>query len=54
MSVLFQPMTIGTLRLRNRFVRSTTQDYLGHPNGVISDRQILGINGGAPTRFPPR
>jgi 2,4-dienoyl-CoA reductase-like NADH-dependent reductase (Old Yellow Enzyme family) len=41
MSVLFQPVTIGTLRLRNRFVRSATQDYLGHPDGVISDQQIL-------------
>lgn len=40
MSILFQPTTIGTLRLRNRFVRSATQDYLGHPDGAISEPEI--------------
>ncbi len=40
MSVLFQPMTVGTLRLRNRFVRSATQDFLGHPDGAISEAEI--------------
>lgn len=40
MSVLFQPVTIGTLQLRNRFVRSATQDYLGHPDGTISESEI--------------
>jgi len=40
MSVLFQPVTIGTLALKNRFVRSATQDYLGHPDGTISTPKI--------------
>jgi 2,4-dienoyl-CoA reductase-like NADH-dependent reductase (Old Yellow Enzyme family) len=40
MSVLFQPVTIGTLALKNRFVRSATQDYLGHPDGTISTPEL--------------
>ncbi|MFA5027004.1 MAG: NADH:flavin oxidoreductase [Candidatus Methylomirabilota bacterium] len=40
MSVLFQPVTVGGMRLRNRFVRSATQDYLGHPDGTVSERQV--------------
>jgi 2,4-dienoyl-CoA reductase-like NADH-dependent reductase (Old Yellow Enzyme family) len=40
MSVLFQPVTIGTLQLKNRFVRSATQDYLGHPDGAISKSEL--------------
>ncbi len=40
MSRLFQSMNIGTLRLRNRFVRSATNDFLGHPDGSISEQQM--------------
>ena len=40
MSVLFEPVTIGGLRLKNRFVRSATNDYLGRPDGSISAQQI--------------
>ena len=36
MSVLFEPVTIGALHLKNRFVRSATNDYLGRPDGIIS------------------
>jgi 2,4-dienoyl-CoA reductase-like NADH-dependent reductase (Old Yellow Enzyme family) len=39
MSTLYQPATIGRLTLRNRFVRSATNDFLGNPDGTISDRQ---------------
>lgn len=40
MRVLFQPTAIGSLRLRNRFVRSATHDYLGHPDGTVSEREV--------------
>ena len=40
MSVVFQPVTLGTLQLRNRVVRSATQNYLGHPDGAISRPEI--------------
>lgn len=40
MSLLFQPFQIGRLRLRNRFVRSATHDYLGQPDGTVSERQV--------------
>ncbi len=40
MSRLFQPVSIGVLQLRNRFVRSATNDFLGHPDGTISGRQM--------------
>jgi 2,4-dienoyl-CoA reductase-like NADH-dependent reductase (Old Yellow Enzyme family) len=40
MSVLFEPVTIGGLHLKNRFVRSATNDYLGRPDGAISAQQM--------------
>jgi len=40
MSVLFHPTSIGKLQLRNRFVRSATNDYLGRPDGSISEEEI--------------
>jgi 2,4-dienoyl-CoA reductase-like NADH-dependent reductase (Old Yellow Enzyme family) len=40
MSVLFQPVTVGRLRLKNRFVRSATNDYLAGPEGSVSERQV--------------
>jgi len=40
MSVLFEPVTIGGLHLKNRFVRSATHDYLGCPDGSISAQQM--------------
>ncbi len=40
MSVLFQSVTVGRLCLRNRFVRSATNDYLSNPDGTISHRQV--------------
>ena len=36
MSVLFQPVSVGRLHLKNRLVRSATNDYLGRPDGIIS------------------
>ena len=40
MSVLFDPVTIGQMRLKNRFVRSATQDFLGEPDGAVSGREV--------------
>ncbi len=40
MSVLFQPVTVGGMRLKNRFVRSATHDYLGRADGTISQSQM--------------
>lgn len=40
MSTLFQPITIGNFTVRNRFVRSATQDWLGNSDGSISDQEI--------------
>lgn len=40
MSKLFEPVTIGGLKLRNRFVRSATQDFLGEPDGTVSGREV--------------
>lgn len=40
MSVLFRPVTVGGLHLKNRFVRSATHDYLGRPDGSISQSQM--------------
>ena len=40
MSVLFEPVAIGGLHLKNRFVRSATNDYLGRPDGAISAQQM--------------
>lgn len=40
MGALFPPVTVGGLRLKNRFVRSATHDYLGRPDGSISVQQM--------------
>jgi len=40
MSILFQPVTIGNLKLKNRFVRSATHDWLGTADGSISDKEV--------------
>jgi 2,4-dienoyl-CoA reductase-like NADH-dependent reductase (Old Yellow Enzyme family) len=40
MNVLFEPVTVGGLHLKNRFVRSATHDYLGRPDGSISAPQV--------------
>jgi 2,4-dienoyl-CoA reductase-like NADH-dependent reductase (Old Yellow Enzyme family) len=39
-SILFTPVTLGNLTVKNRFVRSATHDYLGHPDGSISPKEI--------------
>ncbi len=40
MSVLFQPILIGKMKVKNRFVRSATQDWLGNEDGSISERSV--------------
>lgn len=40
MNRLFSSIQIGSMILKNRFVRSATQDWLGADNGRISDNQI--------------
>ena len=40
MSMLFEPVQIGTTTFRNRFVRSATQDWLSEPDGRVSDAQL--------------
>lgn len=39
MSVLYQPITIGTMTVKNRFVRSATNDALGHTDGTLSEQE---------------
>lgn len=40
MSKLFEPVAIGGMKLKNRFVRSATQDFYGEPDGTVSDREV--------------
>ncbi|MEJ2725642.1 MAG: hypothetical protein P8175_13560 [Deltaproteobacteria bacterium] len=40
MSILFQPVTIKNMELRNRFVRSATYDQCADKNGHVTKRQI--------------
>lgn len=40
MSVLFAPARIGTVELRNRFVRSATNDRMTTPDGKVSDELV--------------
>lgn len=40
MSNLFNPISIGNFTVKNRFVRSATQDYLGNEDGSISDAEL--------------
>lgn len=43
MSILFEPITIGStgsMVVKNRFVRSATNDFMGNKDGSISDREL--------------
>jgi 2,4-dienoyl-CoA reductase-like NADH-dependent reductase (Old Yellow Enzyme family) len=40
MSTLFQPVSLGSMVIKNRFVRSATNDYMGNPDGTISEPEI--------------
>ena len=40
MSILFQPIKIGSMTVKNRFVRSATHDWLGNEDGSVSAEQI--------------
>ncbi|KJS88254.1 MAG: NADH peroxidase [Peptococcaceae bacterium BICA1-8] len=40
MNELFEPIKIGTMEVKNRFVRSATHDWLGNPDGSISTQQL--------------
>jgi len=40
MSVLFEPMQMGKMEIKNRFVRSATYDGLADRGGEVSERQI--------------
>jgi len=37
---LFDPMAIGTLRLKNRFVRSATAECMADPDGLVTPRLL--------------
>ena len=41
MKSLFQPVSIGSMVVKNRFVRSATQDFLGKEDGSISDEELV-------------
>jgi len=40
MNPVFLPFTLGSLELRNRIIRSSTNDPLGNPGGTVSEEQI--------------
>lgn len=40
MNTLFSPISIGSMIVKNRFVRSATQDFLGNIDGSISDDEV--------------
>lgn len=40
MSSLFEEVRLRHLTLKNRLVRSATQDPFGLPDGRVSDRQV--------------
>ena len=40
MNLLFTSIKIGSLLIKNRFVRSATHDYIGNSDGTISDQEI--------------
>lgn len=40
MSMLFEPISLGGLKLKNRFVRSATHDTYGEADGTVSDREV--------------
>jgi 2,4-dienoyl-CoA reductase-like NADH-dependent reductase (Old Yellow Enzyme family) len=39
-SVLFSAVTIGNMKVKNRFVRSATQDFMSEPDGAVSEREV--------------
>ena len=43
MSLLFEPKSIGTLEIPNRFVRSATAERLGEPSEAIRARAEAGM-----------
>ncbi len=40
MNILFEPISIKNMALRNRFVRSATYDGCSDRNGQVTDKQI--------------
>ncbi len=40
MSILFTPLTVGNLKLKNRFVFSACEDNLADDNGMVTDAMI--------------
>lgn len=40
MSILFECVRIGSMVVKNRFVRSATQDFLGNADGTITEQEI--------------
>ena len=40
MNALATPVKVGTLELKNRFVRSATQDRMGNADGSITEKEI--------------
>lgn len=40
MSILFEPISISSMNIKNRFVRSATNDYLGNTDGTITDKEF--------------
>lgn len=40
MDILFSPISIGSMTVKNRFVRSATQDFLGNDDGSISVQEF--------------
>lgn len=40
MSVLFTPLTVGSVTVPNRFVRSATHDYMSDDDGFVSDAGV--------------
>ena len=40
MSILFEPIRIKNMVLRNRFVRSATYDGIAEKNAYVSERQM--------------
>ncbi|MCX7973655.1 MAG: NADH:flavin oxidoreductase [Candidatus Aminicenantes bacterium] len=39
-SILFSPIKIGSVEIKNRFVRSATHDFMAEEDGSISERQL--------------
>ena len=37
---IFTPFTLGTHTIKNRIIRSATNDHLGNLDGTVSDAEI--------------